>query len=45
MVAMGQEYGERERDKVRTCSRPTRPLGATFSQLTSSSSYSPSASL
>ena len=31
--AMDQEYGERERDKVRRCSRPTWPLGARFSHL------------
>jgi hypothetical protein len=43
--AMGQEYGERKRDKVRRCSRPNWPLGASLAQLTSSSSYSPSASL
>jgi hypothetical protein len=29
--AMGQEYGERERDKVRRCSRSTWPLGASLS--------------
>ena len=43
--AMGQEYGERKRDKVRRCSRPNWPLGASLSQLTSSLSYSPSTSL
>ena len=41
--AMGQEYGERKRDKVRRRSRFTRPLGASLAQLTSS--YSPSTSL
>ena len=43
--AMGQEYGECERDKVRRYSRPNWPLGASLSQLTSSLSYSPRSSL
>ena len=32
---MGREYGERKCDKVRRCSRPTRPLGASMAQHTS----------
>ena len=41
----GQKHGEHKRDKARRYSRPARPLGANIAQPSSSSPYSPSASL
>src|SRR5215208_923453 len=40
-----REHRERKCDKVRRCSRPARPLGASIAKSPSSSPYSPSASL
>src|SRR5215216_4996749 len=40
-AVMGREYGERKCDKARRCSRPTRPLGVSIAQHSSSSQRSP----
>jgi hypothetical protein len=42
---MSREQWEHKRDKVRHCSRPAEPLRAGTARHTSTSSYSPRASL